>query len=343
MNASTQARRTRELGRGGEPLGFEAGDANLYRYVGDDPTNATDPSGLWKKNPDDNDFWKLDYGKLLSDRLDGAEVYLTKTIDDLTDKLDKLAVSDDDKRMLRSLLGEIKKRVETLVIRPVLAGRLDVAGSQATPFGGNGMYLSIFNIINIRNSDGTGYYSKGDGKHHYWVSPYHELAGKEKMDPFSIAMLGIGNGPLVAGSGLGSGSVETLEGDNIIKTTTQANKGLPTPQVTLWDSKQLAALMANEILHHLSDQKTVEGWEYHPENKVQVSVDYTIIAVQKGSSSTSTGVRLGYDSAVYDLWEFESTLGVLGKPENRPTFSGLLKSDAIFQAIYYDEWPTVAK
>jgi hypothetical protein len=29
-----------------DPLGFEAGDANLYRYVGNNPTNATDPTGL---------------------------------------------------------------------------------------------------------------------------------------------------------------------------------------------------------------------------------------------------------------------------------------------------------
>ncbi|MDA1162693.1 MAG: hypothetical protein O3B13_06305 [Planctomycetota bacterium] len=28
------------------PLGFEAGDTNLFRYVGNSPTNATDPSGL---------------------------------------------------------------------------------------------------------------------------------------------------------------------------------------------------------------------------------------------------------------------------------------------------------
>jgi len=28
------------------PLGFNAGDANLYRYVGNDPTSLTDPSGL---------------------------------------------------------------------------------------------------------------------------------------------------------------------------------------------------------------------------------------------------------------------------------------------------------
>lgn len=30
-----------------DPLGFDAGDSNLYRYVGNAPTNATDPSGYW--------------------------------------------------------------------------------------------------------------------------------------------------------------------------------------------------------------------------------------------------------------------------------------------------------
>lgn len=29
-----------------DPLGFDAGDPNLYRYVGNSPTNATDPTGL---------------------------------------------------------------------------------------------------------------------------------------------------------------------------------------------------------------------------------------------------------------------------------------------------------
>jgi hypothetical protein len=29
-----------------DPIGFAGGDANLYRYVENDPTNATDPSGL---------------------------------------------------------------------------------------------------------------------------------------------------------------------------------------------------------------------------------------------------------------------------------------------------------
>jgi hypothetical protein len=32
-------------GRFDEPLGFEAGDANLYRYVGNSPTNFVDPTG----------------------------------------------------------------------------------------------------------------------------------------------------------------------------------------------------------------------------------------------------------------------------------------------------------
>jgi RHS repeat-associated protein len=34
-----------------DPIGFTAGDANLYRYVGNSPTNATDPSGLLSINP----------------------------------------------------------------------------------------------------------------------------------------------------------------------------------------------------------------------------------------------------------------------------------------------------
>jgi hypothetical protein len=34
---------------GEDPVGFRAGDPNLLRYVGNDPTNATDPSGLTLK------------------------------------------------------------------------------------------------------------------------------------------------------------------------------------------------------------------------------------------------------------------------------------------------------
>jgi RHS repeat-associated protein len=34
-----------------DPLGFDAGDSNLYRYVNNGPTNATDPSGLQDWRP----------------------------------------------------------------------------------------------------------------------------------------------------------------------------------------------------------------------------------------------------------------------------------------------------
>jgi RHS repeat-associated protein len=34
-----------------DPIGFGAGDANLYRYVGNSPVNAIDPSGLQEDSP----------------------------------------------------------------------------------------------------------------------------------------------------------------------------------------------------------------------------------------------------------------------------------------------------
>src|SRR5262249_27514185 len=39
-----------------DPSGFGAGDANLYRYVGNSPTNATDPSGLGPQSPLEQQF-----------------------------------------------------------------------------------------------------------------------------------------------------------------------------------------------------------------------------------------------------------------------------------------------
>ncbi|MEX2316721.1 MAG: RHS repeat-associated core domain-containing protein [Pirellulales bacterium] len=39
-----------------DPSGLDGGDANFYRYVGNSPLNATDPSGLWISKPTDNIF-----------------------------------------------------------------------------------------------------------------------------------------------------------------------------------------------------------------------------------------------------------------------------------------------
>ena len=40
-----------------DPIGLAAGDANLYRYVGNSPTNGTDPTGLWHWYSPCSWFW----------------------------------------------------------------------------------------------------------------------------------------------------------------------------------------------------------------------------------------------------------------------------------------------
>jgi hypothetical protein len=45
-----------------DPIGFAAGDVNQYRYVGNGPTNATDPSGLADDVPRWKRWWRSRYG-----------------------------------------------------------------------------------------------------------------------------------------------------------------------------------------------------------------------------------------------------------------------------------------
>ena len=73
----------------GNPVGFEAGDTNLFRYVGNSPPNATDPSGLesrayWEQKAKDKIGYKPESPTHPRDILEGnrritaayAELYL---------------------------------------------------------------------------------------------------------------------------------------------------------------------------------------------------------------------------------------------------------------------------
>src|SRR5205814_4443418 len=40
-----------------DPIGFEAGDMNLFRYVGDDPVDHTDPTGLLADHIYERQLW----------------------------------------------------------------------------------------------------------------------------------------------------------------------------------------------------------------------------------------------------------------------------------------------
>jgi RHS repeat-associated protein len=58
-----------------DPLGFAAGDVNLYRYLGNGPTLATDPSGLKKLSlgrASDPQRWLKSLGEPRTAPLDGS-------------------------------------------------------------------------------------------------------------------------------------------------------------------------------------------------------------------------------------------------------------------------------
>ena len=66
-----------------DPSGFAGGDYNLYRYVGNNPTNATDPSGMAGERPNQingNDVTWLNEGWGMQPRRDGRIIgYYTTT------------------------------------------------------------------------------------------------------------------------------------------------------------------------------------------------------------------------------------------------------------------------
>jgi RHS repeat-associated protein len=53
-----------------DPIGFAGGDENLYRYVGNGPTNATDPSGFFEEPPSSGWTMEPERAEILQDAID---------------------------------------------------------------------------------------------------------------------------------------------------------------------------------------------------------------------------------------------------------------------------------
>ena len=77
-----------------DPMGFDAGDSNLYRYVNNPPTNATDPSGneIFTRNGDVAKGLAAEYGK---------KIGINITASELGDNWWVLIVSPDDKQKIK--------------------------------------------------------------------------------------------------------------------------------------------------------------------------------------------------------------------------------------------------
>ncbi len=150
----------------------------------------------------------------------------------------------------------------------------------------------------------------------YWVNPVHFL--KIEVKTFAT-------------NAEEEEKRETL-GKNVQEWCESHNKGIsqPEPMVTWYYPNQLAAMLSNEILHHVSAQGRVPGWSYDKrEHAIEESVRYQVY---------------GYDNlgvaTPYFLWDLDLTLMTFS---DHPAFSKLTVPDAIFQAITYASWPAITK
>jgi len=89
-----------------DPVLFDGGDTNLYVYVGIDPINATDPTGLTRL------FFDIDAGILFVDPEDGRQVYEIKATsgDPDRDCMNRSACKDKDAGPIPSGKYKIKPR-----------------------------------------------------------------------------------------------------------------------------------------------------------------------------------------------------------------------------------------
>jgi len=220
-----------------DPLGFAAGDTNLYRYVGNLPVNSTDPSGLCARN--------LGLGGI-SDRIDnllkgiGNPYYTadvrTKLGLELAAELRKLGMNKYD---IEDTLAPMFKALSKLVnaqgaaanyANPVydraqiLAGSLSILANKLT-FGASD-YAGATNSSEWRGNTFVGARASGDAA----AFAFSLLPGVGAAKAGSIAEMVVngsrGAQAFLAGRSLGTGAGQMYEGDYWEGTVSLAEGGM---------------------------------------------------------------------------------------------------------------------
>lgn len=218
------------------PLGLYAGDTNLYRFVGDDPVNEVDPSGLAKIAHADQEFWKTDYGKQFWADIEKAAEYLKTSAKMLIDAVNKL-----DPKLKAKYKKEIASFIDRMnyIIDKVdhlkISARFDFTDIQASP-GRGAIGFHVFSMYSLMDKKGEKPYSRPD-----------------KCD----AILTL---PLPGHMGMSDELIKSIDPDILTRMRrnedTRIRGGLPEPKTVRWDSRQIASLLANELMHMFeSDNK----------------------------------------------------------------------------------------
>lgn len=214
-------------------LGLYGGDTNLYRFVGDDPIDATDPSGLIKKS--NQAFWDTDYGKKVWADIQKAAEQVKERAKLLIAATEKL-----DPEIKKKYAKEIKDFVDRMqyiidnVDSVTISVNFAAFDRQATPSGKNddrhvGFYLlTMYNLMDEKDENKL--YSKGKGKENKILSlplpGFMGMSGEELK-------------------GCNKQFFAEMERNDRFR----KQDGLPMPKIVRWNTGQIAALLANEMMH----------------------------------------------------------------------------------------------
>lgn len=112
-----------------DPIGFKAGDPNLYRYVGNHPTMATDPSGLDERIVGDHTFIGKGHHKIPVSVIRQHLSWLPKNLLEFLDGSDNLICQPEGTGHNQTLHGKVEgytRHVSDLVSEEIEAFRKEL-------------------------------------------------------------------------------------------------------------------------------------------------------------------------------------------------------------------------